>query len=275
MTEPTRQKRPLGRPRKQGYDSPTTTVQALDRGLSLLQSIYREGQMTLTDLALTVGMPPSTTYRLLITLQKHGFTEFDEVTQLWSIGIEAFRVGSAYIDKTSLVEAARIAMRNLMENTGETSNLAIEDQGDVVFISQVETNNPIRAFFKPGTRGPMHASGIGKALLASMKRSEVEKVLRIKGLPGFTDNTITSPDRLFPDLQETLDRGWSFDDEERYSGMRCIAATIYNGYSEAIAGISISGPTVRFSDKEIFQFGPVVKKAADSVTELIGGKIPG
>ncbi|MEM7211176.1 MAG: hypothetical protein AAF479_04660, partial [Pseudomonadota bacterium] len=71
--------------------------------------------------------------------------------------------------------------RELMEATGETANLAIADDGDVVFISQVESHNPVRAFFRPGTRGHMHASGIGKALLSNMLRRDVEKILHNKG----------------------------------------------------------------------------------------------
>ena len=95
--------------------------------------------------------------------------------------LRAFRVGNTYLGRTNLVESARTAMRGLTEETGETANLAIADQGDVVFISQIESHNPIRAFFRPGTRGFMHASGIGKALLANLPRIEVEKILQKKG----------------------------------------------------------------------------------------------
>jgi IclR family acetate operon transcriptional repressor len=77
-------------------------------------------------------------------------------------------------------------MRQLMEETGETANLAIDDSGDVVFVSQVESHQSIRAFFRPGTRGHMHSSGIGKALLAEMFKREVKQILQKKRLPQFT-----------------------------------------------------------------------------------------
>lgn len=273
--EETAKGRPRGRP-KSVFKSPDAgTVQALDRGLSLLRDLARQGGVNLTDLALRVGMPPSSAHRVLATLHKHGFAEFDETTQEWSIGIEAFRVGNAYLVRTNLVEAARKVMRRLMEETGETANLAIADDGDVVFVGQIETHNPIRAFFRPGTRGHMHASGIGKALLANLPRAEVEKILQKKGLPEFTPKTLTAPNSLFADLEQTAKRGWSLDDEERYSGMRCVAATIYNAFGEATAGISVSGPTVRFSDQAISELGPKVIHAADEVTTIIGGTKPG
>jgi IclR family acetate operon transcriptional repressor len=217
-------------------------------------------------------MPPSSTHRILTTLQKHGYVEFDEGTQEWMIGIEAFRIGNTYLARTNLVEAARKTLRRLMEETGETANLGIADNGDVVFVDQVETQNPIRAFFSPGTRGHMHSSGIGKSLLADMPQRDVEKIIRSKGQPEFTQKTLTSSEALFNDLDATRKRGWSIDDEERYSGMRCVASNIYNTFGEAIAGISVSGPTVRFPNHVISELGPKVKRAADEVTSAIGGK---
>ncbi|MEE8365883.1 MAG: HTH-type transcriptional regulator BhcR [Gammaproteobacteria bacterium] len=271
MPDQAPQRRARGRPRLPPADSSSTTVQALDRGLTLLRNLTRKGNVALTELALGAGMPPSTAHRMLNTLQKHGFAEFNQSTQEWAIGLEAFRVGSAYLNRTNLVEAARLTMRHLTEETGETANLAIADNGDVVFLSQVETHEPIRAFFHPGTRGYMHASGIGKALLANISRYEVEKILQVKGCPEFTPKTLVSPSALFADLEQTKSRGWSFDDEERYLGMRCVAAPIFNSFGEAIAGISVSGPTVRFPDNSIAEMGPRVRRAADEITRIMGG----
>ena len=267
-------KKRRGRPRNQNQDANLGTVNALERGLVVLQTLARESYLSLTDLSLMIGIPTSTVHRILSTLEKHGFTELSEETNEWSIGIETFRVGNAYLDRTSLIENSRKTMRSLMELTGETANLAIADAGDVIFISQVESHNPIRAFFRPGTRGFLHASGIGKALLANIPRREVEKILQQKGCPEFTEKTLTSPSDLFADLQTIKKRGWAFDDEERYLGMRCIAACIYNSYGEAIAGVSVSGPTVRFPDYSISVIGPQVKQAADEITIATGGKIP-
>jgi len=267
-------KRSRGRPRSLPSDSGGNTVQALDRGLILLRDLAKQGRVTLTDIALRVGMPPSTAHRILATLQKHGFVDFDQANQEWSVGIEAFRVGSSYLARTNLVEAAQKVMRPLMEETGETANLAIPDGGDVVFISQVETHNPIRAFFRPGTRSYMHASGTGKALLADLSARDLEEILQSKGLPEFTDKTLTSPAALYADLEEIRKRGWSFDDEERYSGMRCVAAAIYNSLGKAIAGVSVSGPTDRFGDNTVSELGPKVRRAAAEVTMMIGGKAP-
>lgn len=266
-------KRNRGRPRSVSVHKEAGVVQALDRGLNLLSILARDGMANLTDLAMKTGMPPSTAHRLLSTMEAHGMVSFTEASQEWRVGINAFRIGNAFLDGTELMTAGRDVMRRLMEETGETANMAVAEAGDVVFVSQIETQQPIRAFFRPGTRSPMHVSGIGKALLAEMPRTEVEKVLQRKGLPERTEKTLRTPDALFEDLEKTRARGWSFDDEEATLGMRCVAAPIFNMYGEAFAGISVSGPTVRLTDRLVAEIAPMVRRAAADVTDAMGGKV--
>ena len=266
MANQTPEKRSRGRPRSVWSDKPAQTVQALDRAMVLLAALAADDKATLTELALKTGMSPSTAHRLLTTLQRHNVVEFDEASQDWMVGVEAFRIGSSFLRRTRISEAGREVMRALMEDTGETSNMAIADEGDVVFVSQVETHHPIRAFYRPGTRGHMHASGIGKALLAAYSRTEVEKVLQKKGL--------ASVDALMADLEAARARGWALDDEEANVGMRCLAAPIYNEHGEPVAGVSISGPTARIDDERLGELGPRVRRAAEEITALIGGEAP-
>ncbi|MFK7993309.1 MAG: IclR family transcriptional regulator [Granulosicoccus sp.] len=270
-------KRKRGRPRLQPHERQdnSSTVQALERGLILLQLLSKSGSASLSDLSLQVGQPASTAYRLLVTLQKRGFVSFDETTQEWSVGIEAFTVGSSYFNHANLAEAARSVMRQLMLDTGETANLAIlADAGKVTFLTQIECTHPIRAFHLPGTRSPAHSSGIGKALLAEFSTRQVEQILQKTGLEEFTDNTLTTPRTLFSNLETTYLRGWAFDDEERHIGMRCIAAAIHDTRGDPVAGISISGPTARFPDEALATLGAKVRQAATDVTRLIGGAVP-
>ncbi len=206
--------------------------------------------MSLTEIAEASGQSASTAYRILITLQKRRIVEFEETRQLWSVGLEAFRIGSAFLGRTSIVEQSRPVMQRIMSTTGETANLAIVDGQDVVFVSQVETHNPIRAFFPPGTRGPVHCSGIGKALLAYFPQDRVASILNGRNMTAFTDKTITNEAELLAELAHIRKRGWAIDDEERTEGMRCIAAPIFNPFGEAVAGVSLSGPSVRVKPEQ-------------------------
>jgi IclR family acetate operon transcriptional repressor len=267
--------RARGRPRSGAGLPGTSSVQALDRSIVLLRVLAGDGNMTLSDLALKSGTPTSSAHRLLGTLQKHGLVDFNPGTQEWMIGVEAFRIGSAFVQRASLPEVGRSVLHRLVEQTGETANLAIADGGEVVFLSQVETQNPIRAFFRPGTRVRMHSSGIGKALMAQFDPASIDKIIKTHGLERFTGKTLTARDALLADLERIRQRGWSLDDEENFSGMRCVAAAIFNAYGEPYAGVSISGPTVRFDEGSIAEKAGCVRRAARDITRLTGGLMPG
>lgn len=265
-------KRGRGRPKAFNPKPEQTTVQALDRAVHILKVLAEGEGMSLTELSEASGQAPATVYRVLSTYEAHGVVEVQPATQLWFIGQAAFQIGSAFLGRTNLVEQARVVMRELMSDTGETANLAIADGGEVVFLSQVETHEPIRAFFRPGTRGPIHASGIGKALLAYLPTPAVERIVREQGLASFTPRTIIDPELLLVEMADIRARGWAVDDEERTEGMRCIAAPIFNEFREAVAGVSISGPVVRMDRETGRGFGERVREAADRITEAIGGR---
>lgn len=264
-------KRPRGRPRKHPSEAESSPVQALDRGLNLLRLLAAERGISLSDLAMQAGVPTSTAHRLLTTLQSHRFAEFDETSQHWMIGVEAYRIGSGFLNRINLVEAAQPIMQALVKETGETANLAIVDDGEVVFVRQIESPNPIRAFFRPGTRSTMHASGAGKALLAERSQKDVEDILQHRGLQKFTEKTITKPSDLFSELERIRTRGWSFDDEERYVGMSCVAAPVFGPTEEPVAAISVSGPSARFSEQSVADFSIVVRNSAKELTSSLGG----
>jgi IclR family acetate operon transcriptional repressor len=267
-------KRPRGRPRAFHDKTDQNTVQALDRALGLLAHLAGGAGHTLSDLATETGQATATVYRALVTLQTHGMVEVEEPGQIWHIGGGAFRIGSAFLRRTKVVERARQPMDALMRATGETANLGIEWKDEVMFLSQVETHEAIRAFFPPGTRGPMHVSGIGKALLAWFPEDRTRGIVARQGLARFTSLSITSEALLLRDLARTRERGFSIDDQERAEGMRCIAAPVFNAWGEPVAGLSVSGPAFRMSLSDAGRIGAAVRAAADQVTAATGGRVP-
>jgi IclR family acetate operon transcriptional repressor len=262
-----------GRPRSSD-PADVAEVKSLDRALALLAIVADATGLTLTEAATRAGLPPSTAHRLLGTLARHRLVELDPGPQTWHVGIEAFRIGSRFLSRRKLPEISRAAMQALVDALGETANLAVADEDSVVFVSQVETHAPIRAFFRPGTRGAFHASGIGKAILAHLPAARVSAVVRRAGLARFTARTIISETHLAEDLARIRQAGYAVDDEERNDGMRCIAAPIFNEFAEPIAGVSISGPTVRVTAESVPSIGPRVAEAAAAITRAVGGRLP-
>lgn len=270
MAEPVRRR---GRPRAFHDKTDQNTVQALDRALGLLAILAARPGLTLSELAGAGDQAVATVYRALVTLQGHGMVECEDPGQVWHIGSGAFRVGSAFLRRTKVVERARQPMDRLMRETGETANLGIEQRDEVLFLGQVETHETIRAFFPPGTLAPMHVSGIGKALLAWYPEDRIRRIAA-KGLARFTPQSIHEVGPLLADLGAIRARGYAVDDEERAEGMRCVAAPIFNALGEPVAGLSVSGPAFRLTSQRAADIGARVRGAADEVTVATGGTMP-
>lgn len=259
-----------GRPSRKAAAVPSPTIQAVDRALDLLSLLSAHDGMTLSELAGRLGQSVATMHRLLASLAAREMVEIDPANQAWHIGPEAFRLGSSFLRRSNVVERSRPVMRELTAETRETSNLGIEWNGQVLFVGQVETHEFIRAFFRPGTLSPLHASGIGKALLSSYEPVRVDAVLREAHFERFTERTLSTRAALMEELELTRRRGYAFDNEERAKGMRCIAAPVLNGFREPVAGISISGPSERIPDAHVEAIGATVRAAAKRISTLLG-----
>ncbi|MBU3032013.1 HTH-type transcriptional regulator BhcR [Paracoccus marinaquae] len=266
MAEPSRKR---GRPRS--VPDTSGTIQALDRALDILELLAGHTGLTLSEVAEKMDQSPSTVHRVLHTLAARGIAESDQATQAWYIGPATFRLGSAFMRRSGIVERARPVLRALMEHSGETANLGILNGQAVLFVSQSETQQTIRAFFPPGTRSPLHASGIGKALLAFGRPEILRELLEGPELTRYTEKTLTTFEQLHEDMARTRARGFSFDDEERTRGMRCIAAPVFDLSGEAVAGVSVSGPTHRIGQEHVKTLGAAVAEAAAELTKALGG----
>lgn len=266
-------------PRRRGRPPAAKTAatgspsQSLLRGLILLERLAasRHGA-SLTELAQQVGLAPSTTHRLLNTLEQQEFVRHDAALGLWHIGVKLFSIGNAFLAQRDVVDQARPFMHKLMESTGETANLGILEGYDAVFVAQVESHEMMRMIVKLGSRAPLHASGVGKALLATMTEDEVTSFLHKRGLPRFTNNTLATTAELRTALAEIRNQGYAVDNEEHAIGLCCVASTIYDENSEPLAAVSISGPKARISNDLIQPLGVQVRQTASDITNMLGGK---
>ncbi|WP_457184444.1 glyoxylate bypass operon transcriptional repressor IclR [Pantoea agglomerans] len=250
-------------------------VQSLTRGLTLLELIAdSHGSVALTELAQQAGLPNSTTHRLLSTMQQQGFVRQVGDLGLWTIGAHAFVVGSSFLQSRNLLALVHPVLRSLMEQSGETVNLAVLDLSDhqAVIIDQVQCTQLMRMSAPIGGKLPMHASGAGKAFLAHLGDEQVTALLHQKGLHYYTPKTLMSPQSLKENLALVRKAGFSFDDEEHALGLRCVAAPIYDEHGEAFAALSISGPISRMTDDRITELGALVIREARQVTLAYSGR---
>ena len=267
--------RKRGRPPGPGNRPGEGKNQSLTRALTLLERLAESPNgMNLTDLSQQLGIPPATVHRLLSTFEEQDYVEQDSELGLWFVGLKAFTVGNAFLNRRDFVSTARPHMESLVDQCGETVNLGVIDDGEVVFISQAESQEVMRMVVRLGSRSPIHASGVGKAMLASMSDSRVSRILERRGLPRFTEQTIDNPAALREELEQVRQQGYSLDDEEHAIGLRCVAAPIYDQNGKALAAISLSGPKARMVDERLAELGSAIQQTAEEITQALGGIKP-
>ena len=229
------------------------SVRALERGLALLEALAQTSHNNLNDLAQRVQPPASTAFRLLDTLQKHGFATQSEQTGQYQLGVRAFEVGSAFLPRLQLNDVALPVMKALMQEVGETVNLAIRDQADAVYIA----------------RTPAYCSGVGKVLLAWLPLTNVRSLLGVGPWPAFSATTITAFDVLERELVKIRHLGYGMDNEEREAGVRCVAVPITDATGSVAAALSLSAPSVRLSEDRLQRTIPVIVAAGQKISEQL------
>jgi IclR family transcriptional regulator, acetate operon repressor len=250
-------------------------VQSLTRGLTLLEQLAdSEGGISLTEISQRTSLAPSTAHRLLNTLADMGFVFQAPDSGLWYIGLKTYRVGCAFVSNRDFVGESHAYLRKLMEQSGETANLSIIDGTHVCFIAQVQCHEVMRMLVRLGSRLPAHASGSGKAILSALPEDELAIFFRESKLQKLTAKTTIDVDQLRLQFGAIRARGYSYDDEENALGLRCVAAPIYDEYSEPLGAISLAGPIARLSDERILKLGPLVAHTAREITEKLGGVVP-
>lgn len=228
--------------------------------------------ISLTDLASQAGLANSTTHRLLETLKQHGFIRQIGELGLWVIAANAFIIGSGFLKNRNFLATVHPILRKLMEESGETANLAILDRTkyDAVIVDQVQCNALMRMSAPIGGKLPMHASGAGKALLAALPKSQRLPLLQKEKLHAYTPYTLTSPSVLEENFSNIRTEGFSYDNQEHALGLRCIGACIYDEYQEVFAAVSISGPSSRITNDRINELGSTILQAAKQISHEYG-----
>jgi len=250
-------------------------VRSLTRALTLMRHLAASGDgMSLTELSEAAGLPPSTTHRLLTTLESERFVRPDPQGGVWRIGVAAFFVGTAFARSRDKLSLARPYLRRLMEMTGETANLFVESDGEAICIGQIESRHAMRAITGVGGRVLLHSSGAGKALMAHMDPARRQRILASMTLPRETQRTITDREQFEAALHDARNLGYAVDDEEHALGLRCVAAPVFDEFGRAVAAISVSGPSARIPVERLPTLGRMVAQAALEATRDYGGEAP-
>jgi len=227
-------------------------VQSVERTLDILESLVDFGsEVGLVEISQAVTLPLATVHRLLGTLIRRGYVKQNRQNRKYSLGFRALQMGNDMRQRFSLRLEARPFLHRLMERTGESANLAVLDDGEVVYIDQAQSSKILRMFTQLGNRVPAHSTGSGKVMLAFGAPEIAEGVLRRYGMEARTPHTIVDPEKFRDELTRIRAQGFALDDEEHEEGVRCLAVPLRDGSGQVVGSLSVSGPVTRLGDQRI------------------------
>jgi DNA-binding IclR family transcriptional regulator len=220
-------------------------ILVLHKTLDILETIHdgRSG-LGLADLARALSLPKPTAYRIVATLESRGYLARNQNGH-YQMTRKLFDLQPDETEEQLLLRAARPMMERLVESCRETVNLGVLDAGEVVVISTVESPQSIRMSSKVGNRRHLHSTALGKVLLSGLLAKEVQRLIRIQGLPRLTPRTIVSRQGLTAELELVRKQGYALDNEENEPDGRCLGAPIHGLDGRISGALSVSAPIFR------------------------------
>jgi IclR family transcriptional regulator, acetate operon repressor len=250
------------------------TVRSVARAMALIELVATGPQegLSLSELARGLRASKSTTLALAKTLTKAGMLRDSRPGPRYSLGTALIRLGDITRSQLPLGDICRPVLTELADVTKMTSRVAICDSGYPVFIERVDGPGSVRFHTPLGQREEPHASAAGKAMLATMSEDEVKVICAEHGLQARTSKTITEIDSLLASLVNVRANGFAVDDEEDADGIFCVGAAFF-GHDRSCAGaVSVTGIKGDLPTWRVNELGRTVRRAADQVSELLGGE---
>jgi len=232
----------------------------------VLEALDERDGARVTELAETLDLPKSSVHNYLSTLRQRAYVVKDG--EEYHVGLRFLGLGTTARSKHQVYDVAKPEVRTLAEQTGELANLLVEEHGKGIYVHRETGEDAVRVDADTGHRVHLHNTALGKAILAHSARERVDEILDRHGMPETSDRTITDREELFEELEAVREQGVAFDDEERLSGVRCVACPILDGDDEPIGAVSVSGPKRRMAAERFREDIPETLRDAVNVIEL-------
>jgi IclR family KDG regulon transcriptional repressor len=246
--------------------------QSLAHGLNVLL-LYdtTASQFTVSEISKHLGYSQSKAYRLVRTLVRSGFLQENPGTAQYSLGLSIFRLGLIAQENFTPASVPRPFMKDLSLRTRETVLLTAVNGARGIVLERVESEEPIRCtVFQPGATLPLHGGASSKILMAYLPEKEWDRIITEEGLRSYTRNTITNAKRLKKHLKEIRKKGYAFSDQEVDRDVRAVAAPVFSGSGELMAGLSIAGPAYRINKKKVYRLIKLVVEYAQKISSKMG-----
>lgn len=246
------------------------TIHRIPKILQILAN-YPEGLPLMTIVEELGGAPKSSIFVILRELVKSHYITYLEKEKKYKIGLALIKLSAVIMYEHTIQKSARSSLEILSKITGEDVYLGILDGDKMQYLDKVEGSQSIRVNIRIGSTRILHATAIGKLLLAQFDVTQLNRYLQYKSLLHYTKHTITDNQRLYEEMKEIREKGYAESKEEGMEGIYGIAAPVRNNLNEVIAGINIAAPVKRALDNRE-KFIQMVIDTAKEISEQIGAE---
>ncbi len=249
------------------------TVGVVDRALTVLELVRDAGRpLSLLEVSHQLGITKSSAFRLLRTLERRRYVERADGDGRYSLGSNSLTFAHATITHRPLSEVALPHMRRLLDRFGETINLGVLRDGEVLYLEMLESPHSFRMAAKLGSHSPVHSSALGKAMAGYLPDEDVDEIIRKRGLRALTSRTITSPAAWKRELARMRARGYSEDNGETEPDASCIGAPLFGAGGRVVGAISLSGPASRVRALKS-RAVPALVEACSAISRALGHSV--
>lgn len=214
------------------------------------------------EISRRADLPFSTTYRLLGSLTRDGFVDYEPDGRRYHLGLRIFQLGQRVSNHHGFAGTAMPVLRRVTEQTGEATILSVRDGHHHLTVNKVDGPQMFRVTSDPGHLGSLSTTAVGKALVAFAEDSEREKLLAELPLERLTEKSITDRDAFRAEIGKVRAEGYAVMDEENEAGMRAVAVPLLNSQGHAFASLATAVPVFRLSLEGLVAHVPLLQEAA-------------
>ena len=242
-------------------------IQVIERMTRLLEVLASHPEpLGLKQISQYTHLHPSTAHRILSALSADRLVDRVEPGS-YRLGMRLLELGNLVKSRISVRELALPMMRELHAQTGETVNLSVKHDDEIVYVERTSSGrSAMRVVHVVGTRAALHVTAAGKLFLLEDGFARLRDYAKRTGLAAKTKNSLSGLPLLERDLERIQRQGWAVDNEEAEIGVRCVAAGIRDDAGNLVAALSLSTP----ADRMKVQWGPLIKETADRISRNIG-----
>jgi DNA-binding IclR family transcriptional regulator len=254
----------------QEKDTKLAGVGVISKVLRIFETIQASAiPLALRDICQQTKINKTTAYRFVTHLEREGYLFRDNAGR-YSFAMKLLHLAAHVDPQVALREVARPFLRELWEATSETVSFAVLDRTEVLYLEVLESPHVFRLASKAGFRRPVYSTALGKALIAFLPPEKRKEILGGQKFETFTPHTINGMRQFEKELEKVHRLGYAIDDEESVLGARCLGVPVLSHLREAIASISVSGPTTRVDLSKIPKIVQKLQRAATSISERMG-----